>query len=572
MIVSNVVKGDKLKEIQGEVLQFSEDTLIPSYGPNGSNTIISNENQLTRYTKDGKTIYDNVKVYGDIETKTLDDIREITRKITSSEGVGDGTTTAIILANRIFKYLRDECQSENKAPYDIIRDIKEAVENISKRIRSTGRELTLDDVYHIAYISTNGDVKFSNKIKELYEKHGLHAYVSVEASSTDKTYIREYNGMTLDTGYMDPSFVNAANAKFIADKPRIYGFIDPVNTPEQVRLFDQIISDNIFLPLQERKQPIPTVIICRSITKDVSQYLSDIITKLSSIKDIYAKWPICIVTNIYQYDKFDDIMRLTGAKPIKKYMDPKQLKIQQEQGHAPTLETVAKNFFGSCDRVEIDNYKTSIINPYMMYDYEKGEYSTTYKNLINTLETQLQTAIDEDEGINTIGNLKRRIQSLKSNLVEYYIGGITVADRNYYKDLAEDAVLNIRSAAKYGVGLASGLEGYFASRSLFESEASSYISYVYNVIMNAYRDAIRILYGTCGVTDEETDHFLDELYQLYTEGRKVGYDLRTNEYSKTLYSSIESDPVILDAISKIMTILYTSNQYLCSEVAYNNYK
>ena len=141
---------------------------------------------------------------------------------------------------------------------------------------------------------------------------------------------------------------------------------------------------------------------------------------------------------------------MCGAPLIKKYLNPDIQKEDIDKGLAPTPETI-KEFCGSADLVVSDLTKTKFINPSKMFN-EDGSYSNEYKSVLSFLENELKKAQDAGEGINKTGRLKRRINSFKGNMIDLLIGGVSNTDRNNLRAAVEDAVLNCRSAAKYGVG------------------------------------------------------------------------------------------------------------------------
>ena len=100
-IYSNIVKKDKLREIQGQVLEEIRDALVQSYGPYGSNTLIYNDSTLNKYTKDGHEILSGIQILNEIEASVQRDLVQITNNTVRK--VGDGTTAATILSSIIFK-------------------------------------------------------------------------------------------------------------------------------------------------------------------------------------------------------------------------------------------------------------------------------------------------------------------------------------------------------------------------------------------------------------------------------------------------------------------------------------
>ena len=553
MFMSNVVNKENLRGVQSETLQFLAEALKPSFGPDGSNTTISGGTQaLTRYTKDGKSILSKVMLMGEIEESVRNDLYEITRSVVKN--VGDGTTSAVILSHIIFEELRK--YKTSLTPFQLTREFQKTVNDIMKNIRSRAKELDLDSVYKIALVSTNGNERIAEALRDIYEKFGMGVFIDVAVSSSGDTAIKEYNGMNLETGYMDPSFVNAPKNLCSIPNPRIYTFIDPVNTPDQIRFLDKIIYDNIMVGLNSRdiKKIVPTVILVPSISRDLSAYIDNLVGMFAQ-QGIDSRLPLCIVNNIIQTDQYMDIIKMIGGKPIRKYIDKETYNDMVTKGVAPTLENVSE-FYGTCELFEASSDRSKFINPSDMRD-ENGEYTKNFKNHLEWLENELKKRVEGGGTAHEIGEIKRRIQSLKANLVEFHIGGISAADRDSVRDLVEDAVLNIRSAAEHGFGMASNVEGLVAS-----SKVNTDLG---KIIHKSYKELIGVLYENSNITDG--DMIINQLIE--NDGVSV-YDVLKKEFSTNIIGSIEADCAILDAIAKILTLLFTSNQYLCTNIVEAN--
>ena len=562
-IISNVVEKEKLREVQSDTLALLAHFLEQSYGPTGSNTVISGGGQrLTQYTKDGKTILNSIQLFGDIESTVKQDVYEITRSVVKN--VGDGTTSAVILSHYIFEELKAAEEELNMTPFEIMRKFQDTVNDIVKNIRSRAKELDLDTVYKIALVSTNGNERFAESIKYIYERFGMEVFIDVAISFNNKTFTKEYNGLNLECGYMDASFVNSPKNQCVVQNPRIYAFTDPINNLEQAKFLDKIIFDNVMMAIKKNNPSLyhPTVILAPGISRDMSAYVDNIVTMFNGWNQD-DRLPFCIISDIDQKDQYSDLIKLLGCKPISKTIDPRIYQELVEKGLAPTLENISTDFFGTCERFEADASKCKFINPKLMKD-ENGEYTNTFKNLVNFLESELKTQQDQGATAPEIGDLKRRIQSLKSNLVEFHVGGITAADRDSVRDLIEDAVLNIRSAAKHGYGFASNIEGLLAAIKVAERNDENEFA---KVIINAYKKLIIKLYENSFVEDPE------EKLRAIIESGDCAYDVFNKEFSQDIVSSIESDVAVLEGISKIITLLFTANQYMCeSPAAANQYK
>ena len=162
-------------------------------------------------------------------------------------------------------------------------------------------------------------------------------------------------------------------------------------------------------------------------------------------------------------------------------------------------------------------------------------------------------------------NLKEnriRINSLKANLIEYYVGGISIADRDSDRALLEDAIKNCRSAVNNGVGYGANVEGYTAAiRYSNKTDLDNLSLKIANIIINSYKETIKLLYGN--IVD---DAFLCSIIE------NGPYNMRTCEYDGKVLSSIMSDIVILEAISKIIVLMATSEQFILPAPQYNTYK
>lgn len=555
MIISNIVNKKEMRAVQSETLSVLRGALSNTFGPMGSNTVISKEGMLTKYTKDGHSVLKDIAFQYTIEKSVKSDLEDITTHIVKK--IGDGTTSAIILSSIIFEKLK-ELESEH-TPYELVRDFKIAVKRIMEEIKSNARPFDSDRAFDITMISTNGNEEVSANIKNIYETYGLDVFVDVSISNTDESYLKSYDGMTLQTGYSDTAYINDSKKGVSSLRnPRVYMFEDPVDTPEMFSLFDTIIENNIMNAYRQDSEvaPIPTVILAPTVSRDMSSYMDKLINFMYQFKDESTKPPFLLITNIYQKEQITDISRICGCKPIKKYINPKQQQVDIKNGLAPTLENVVE-FFGQADIVEADTLKTKFVNPMLMHDAE-GNLSNTFNTLLAFLEVELKRAIEGGEDNNVTGTLKRRINSLKANMVEYLVGGVSMSDRDSVRDLVEDSVLNCRSASKNGVGFGANFEGLIASYKLKDTNK------MHSIIHEAYIELALALYSTCFSTD-----CMSRVTRSIEAGMPV--NLHTDKCDNKVVCSIDTDIVVLDAIAQIISLMFTSNQFLCPTPVHNNY-
>lgn len=561
-IYSNIVKKDKLREIQGQVLEEIRDALVQSYGPYGSNTLIYNDSTLNKYTKDGHEILSGIQILNEIEASVQRDLVQITNNTVRK--VGDGTTAATILSSIIFKTFTE---LEGKyTPYKLMRLFDKTVKEITKNIMERNRAFDFNTAYKIAMISTNGNEKISKEIASIYEKYGNEVYIDVTITTQDRNVVKVYDGLSMSEGLYNSAYMNIPkeNKADIRDC-HVYYFDDPVDTPEMMSLLNAIIDKNIFQPVKDKsKKIIPTVILTPHISRDMSTYIEQVEAVMTNCKGM-DKPPLIIINNIFKTGNVEDIIKMCGCPPIKKYINVEQQKEDIKQGIAPTVKNVER-FCGYCDEVVATTKESKFINPKNMVVRDKDGnitgYTDEYKSLLDFLKTELERYKEDGEDAAKIGGMRRRINALKANMIEYVIGGISMADREALKCLVEDAVLNCRSAAEHGVGWGANFEGLIASNKVRKETEDEDIKLIATTIYESYVELITTLYKTMNLSDEKIDSIIkaEEPFNMVTE-----------EYDGNVLSSIMLDPVILDSINRLLTLLFTCNQFIVDDPLKNVY-
>lgn len=581
---SNLVKGNTLRKVQLDVLKTVSDVISKTAGPYGSYSMIMHQDRLTEYTKDGHKVLSNFRFFRPLEKAVHDELLGITEHVIKK--VGDGTTTAVQLSYNIYDAMceyTEYWESIGVTPYQIISTFQSVAKEIAEDIKKHGRtNITHDDIYQICMISTNGNKMVSEDIANIYKQFNMDVYIELNTSNTESSIMKTYDGIIMNKGFASPSFINREDNTVEIPDAHLYYFPDPVDTPEMISLFMEIFVQNIYTAYKNGSgKYTPTVIMCPSISQDAESSLKDIEQIFYGFDQNGMranKPPFCIITGINdRVDNIGDICTLCGIPNIRKYINPDQRKQDIENGNAPSNETVTK-FCGHADSVIIDIDKMKIINPKEMYTdkiNEDGsrEYSGVYNSLINFLKEQIRIESEVKDNIPVLTELKRRLHSLTANFVEYYVGGVSAADRDNVKDLVEDAILNCRSALDNGIGYGAGFEGLRSSVNIYNrysidsNDKQSILNrMISEIIYNAYHQIAFNLYHSCMDSKESDD--------IITEGLKKGkpYNIREESFDGLqVYTSIETDPAILDAISKIITIMYTSNQAFLVEPTQNVY-
>ena len=612
-LVTNVVSETELRKAQLRALSLFAETVKGTYGPMGEYTAYSMQDPnnklkaiVSYYTKDGFTVLKHIDTDKPIESILKDDIRTICTHVIKT--IGDGTTSATMLSYYIFKGLLS-LQYDKKLPKRrIIKAFKEIIKEGIEEIESKARECTIDDIYNIAYTSLNGNEEMANVIKGIYEESGMDVFIDVSASNTKDTVVKTYNSLVYEAGYIDSCFINNAKDNTVDYmNPHIYVFESPIDTPDMIGILKMIFFKEVKDPIEKYQKEAargkqidislsPVLIICPHISRDANSFIDQLIVEFTNMK-MEQRPQFCIVSNIDNDNGYLlDIMKLTEAKFIKKYIDKETYEIDKNIGLAPN-EMNIKTFCGTAERIVVDALTTKIINPKNMYE-DNGEYTEFYTNYIKQLEDLLHKYEETREEIVKIGKLKRRINIIKANMVDLYVGGIGTTDRMALSDSVEDAVLNCRSAAADGVGYAANYEGLRA----FNKILSKY-DYEFNEAEEAYennkedaeiaKERIRTFINKEVATviaksyielcaqiyipycdDEKNDAMSIVAMSLANtdKDKRKPFNILTEDYDDLVLTSIKTEPAILEAISKIITTLYNTNQFLVPDPRFNIYQ
>lgn len=589
--VSNIVPKNVLREVQLETIERIANALANSYGPSGSTTLIRKGDDVkgsgvTAYTKDGHSILGSIKFNKPIEMSILDDLKDITRNTVKT--VGDGTTSAVILSYEIFRALNEIISDHsNFTEKAVVAELQKVVKDITTIIENSKQKPTIEKIYQIALTSTDGNEEVANSIREIYEQFGLGVYIDVGISNTTNHMVKTYEGLTIDGGYFNPCFINRAkDAVSELQNPNIYIFEDPIDNNYTLNLCYKIVEQNLIVPLTKYNTLVQqgnqteadavianelkaTAIITPTFGRDIRSQMDSIIDMMSSSK-IEQRAPLTIITGMTDVDRLADLAAMTGAKTIKKYVDPEVQKSDVEKGIAPTLDNVATEFGGKAELLVADTKTTKVINPELMFDIDeegKRVFSSEYNNLLASLEAQLAQLDTVKESATEVNVLRRRIQSLKCNMVDYLIGGVSYTDRDALKDAVEDAVLNCRSAAKEGIGYAANFEGLRAAHevSIVTGNMSSIREAVSDAVFKAYANTVaRIYVDYMAVEGIEQDDLIKKLIE-----NNKPIDVTGN--NREVLSSIKTDPTTLQAIVDIVGLMFKTNQFLCPIPDMNTY-
>lgn len=398
---SEIVKG----------VNILADAVKSTLGPRGRNVLIGNTGMKSRFTKDGVSVAKEVCLYDEIPEAGVKVIREVA--INTCDKVGDGTTTATVIAQNIINNgMHFITVGANSVALKSGMD--KAVEKVLEFLKSHSKEIsTHEEIINIATISANGDRNIGEIIADTFKKVGKDGVITLEESATGKTESIIVEGLQLDKGFITPYFVtNIAKMTCELDDPYIL-------------VYDQKISTlQTMLPLLESigRANESLLIIAEDVDHEALGTLV-LNNKKNSFKVAAIKSPSF---GKQRHDLISDLSVISGAMDISEATGIK-------------LDGIRKEMLGRAKKIIITQDKTTIIGGYG--DKENIETRCNYlKQEINNPDSELDKKY-----------LEERLAKLTNGVAIIKIGGNSDLEIKELKDRVEDAVHATRAALKGGI-------------------------------------------------------------------------------------------------------------------------
>jgi len=385
-------------------------TVKSTLGPKGRNVVLDRKYGSPTITKDGVTVAKEIELKDPMENMGAQMVREVAMK--TSDVAGDGTTTATVLAQAIFREgVKTVAAGAN--PMALKRGLDKAVERATREIRKRAKPVTEDMIAQVGTISANGDRTIGKLIAEAMQKVGKDGVITVEESKTIETGLEVVEGMQFDRGYISPYFVTDAET------------MEAVLENPVVLLSDKKISSmRDMLPILEQVAKLgrPILIIAEDIEGEALATL--VVNKLRGTLGVVAvKAP---GFGDRRKAMVEDIAVLTGATVITDDLGIK-------------LESVMLEELGSARKVTIDKETTTIIGG--------GGDTRDLQARVNTLKAQLEKS-DSDYDRE---KLQERLAKLVGGVAIIRVGAATETELKEKKARVEDAMHATRAAVEEGI-------------------------------------------------------------------------------------------------------------------------
>ncbi len=424
-MAKQIVHGEESRAaILRGVNQLSDAVKI-TLGPKGRNVILDKKYGSPTITKDGVTVAKEIDLKDPLENMGAQMVREVASK--TSDIAGDGTTTATVLAQAIYREgVKTVAAGAN--PMALKRGIEKAVERATTEIKKMSKPVKGDMIAQVGTISANGDLAIGELIAEAMDKVGKDGVITVEDSNTMETNLEFVEGMQFDRGYLSPYFVT--------DTEKMEAVLeDPVILISEKK----ISSMRDMLPILEQVAKLgkPILIIAEDVEGEALATL--VVNKLRGTINVAAvKAP---GFGDRRKALLEDIGILTGGKVISEDLGIK-------------LENVKIEDLGRAKKVTIDKDNTTIID---------GAGNTEdLKGRVKLLKAQIEDSSSEYDR----EKLQERLAKLVGGVAVIRVGAATETELKEKKARVEDAMNATRAAVEEGIVAGGGVALIRAAKAL----------------------------------------------------------------------------------------------------------
>jgi chaperonin GroEL len=429
-MAKQIVHGEESRAAILRGVNQLADAVKITLGPKGRNVVLDKRYGSPTITKDGVTVAKEIELKDATENMGAQMVREVASK--TSDVAGDGTTTATVLAQAIFREgVKTVAAGAN--PMALKRGIDKAVERATREMKKMSKPVTGEMIAQVGTISANGDQSIGKLIAEAMDKVGKDGVITVEESKTMETALEVVEGMQFDRGYLSPYFVtDAETMKTVLENPVIL-------------LSEKKISAmRDMLPILEQVAKVgkPILIIAEDVEGEALATL--VVNKLRGTINVAAvKSP---GFGDRRKAMLEDIAVLTGGKVISEELGIK-------------LENVMLEDLGTARRVTIDKENTTII--------DGGGDAKDLQSRVKTLKAQIEDSTSDYDR----EKLEERLARLVGGVAIIRVGAATETELKEKKARVEDAMNATRAAVEEGIVPGGGVVFIRAAKALDKFKA-----------------------------------------------------------------------------------------------------
>jgi chaperonin GroEL len=434
------------------------DAVKVTLGPRGRNVVIEKSFGSPTVTKDGVTVAKEIELENKFENMGAQMVREVASK--TSDVAGDGTTTATVLAQAIFRE-GSKLVAAGHNPMEIKRGIDKAVECITEELKKQAKS-TKDpnEIAQVGTVSANGDTTIGKLLSEAMEKVGKEGVITVEEAKSAETTLEVVEGMQFDRGYLSPYFVT--------DPERM-----EVSLEDAYILISEKKISNMkdLLPVLEAiaRSQKPLLIIAEDVEGEALATL--VVNKLrGTLQAAAVKAP---GFGDRRKEMLKDIAILTGGQVIAEELGLK-------------LENVTITDLGQAKRVKIDKDNTTLVDGAGKKDKIKGRQQEIRQQIENT-----SSDYDREK-------LQERLAKLVGGVAVIKVGAATETEMKEKKARVEDALHATRAAVEEGIVPGGGVALIRAQKALEGLKLSDEQSFGVKIISRAIEEPLRQIVANAG--------------------------------------------------------------------------
>ena len=493
-------------------------------GPKGRNVVIDKKFGAPTITKDGVTVAKEIELEDPNENMGAQMVKEVASK--TSDVAGDGTTTATILAQAIYREgLKSVAAGHN--PMALKRGIEKAVETTVRNLHDMSREIgEKTEIAQVAGISANNDQAIGNLIADAMDKVGKDGVITVEEAKSLDTTLEVVEGMQFDRGYLSPYFVTDADRmEVILEDPYILIHEKKISA----------LKDLVPLLEKSAQQGKPLLIIAEDVEGEALATL--VVNKIrGTIQAAAVKAP---GYGDRRTAMLEDVAVLTNGRVISEDLGIK-------------LENVTLNDLGTTKRIVIDKDNTTII--------EGAGSKESIQGRINQLRNQIEdTTSDYDSE-----KLQERLAKLAGGVAVINVGAATEVEMKEKKARVEDAMHATRAAVEEGIVPGGGVALIRTLSALDNVEVDDATEGLgITIVRRALEEPLRQIAHNAGQEDSVV------LAKVKDEGGNIGYDALRDKFSDMFQAGV-IDPtkvvrVALQNASSIAALMITT-EAIISEI------
>jgi len=485
-------------------------------GPRGRNVLIEKSWGTPTVTKDGVTVAKEIELKDRFENIGAQMVKEVASK--TSDVAGDGTTTATVLAQAIFRE-GSKLVAAGAGPMAIKRGVDKAVELVVDELKKMSKQ-TKDkkEIAQVGTISANNDTTVGNIISEAMEKVGKEGVITVEEAKGMDTYLEIVEGMQFDRGYLSPYFVT--------DSERMEVHLDE----PYILLHEKKLSNmKDLLPILEQiaKMGRGLLIIAEDVEGEALATL--VVNKLrGTLKCCAVKAP---GFGDRRKAMLEDVAVLTGGQVISEDLGIK-------------LENISLTDLGTAKRVTADKDNTTIV---------EGRGS---RQALEGRVKQLRAQIDETTSDYDREKLQERLAKLVGGVAVINVGAATEVEMKERKARVEDALNATRAAVEEGVVPGGGVAYIRAMKALKDAKFPGDEQLGVKLVLRALEEPLRQIAGNAGLE-------ASVVVQEVMEGKgNFGFNAEAGKYEDLLTAGI-IDPTkvtrfALQNAASVATLLMTT--------------